>query len=90
MGTGIAPGGDLAVVPTSGGWVLVDVVDGPFAMLEGLDGDAPFVWSADGASAVTVIGADLVVVDRDGLAVVGGLGAVRALAVPIVTSTEAG
>lgn len=90
VGTGVAPGGDLVVVPTSGGWVLVDVVDGSFAMLEGLDGDASLVWSTDGASGVTIIGADLVVVDRDGITVVGGLGSVRALAAPIVTSAEAG
>jgi hypothetical protein len=89
VGTGVAPGGDLAVVPTGGGWMLVDMVDGPFATLENLDGDAPFVWSADGTSAVTVIGADLVVVGRDGTAVVEGLGSVRALAGPIVASVEA-
>lgn len=36
--------------------------------------------SVDGRSAVTVIGADLVAVDRSGVAVIEGLGSLRSLA----------
>jgi hypothetical protein len=89
VGTGVAPGGDLAVVSTSGGWVMIDMVDGRFAILESVDGDTPFVWSADGARATTIIGADLVVVGRDGTAVVEGLGSLRALAGPGIASVAA-
>jgi hypothetical protein len=68
---------------------MIDMVDGPFAILESVDGDTPFVWSADGARATTIIGADLVVVGRDGTAVVEGLGSLRALAGPGIASVAA-
>lgn len=86
MGTAVAPGGGLAVVrigvDDGDGWMLVDIVNGPFAIVDGVAGDVPFVWSDDGTSAVTLIGADLWVValDADGVSVVAGLGSMRSLA----------
>ncbi len=70
------------------GWQLVDIANGPFVLLDGVNGQAPVIWSAGGASAVTLIGADLVVVSLDGVAVVDGLGSMRALAGSPVASAE--
>jgi hypothetical protein len=91
LGSTVSPGGRLAVVrvPVAEGeptWVLVDPVTGSSTRLDGFDGDAPLVWSADGAVAATVVGPDLVLVKTDGVATVGGLGAVRAIApAPLVS-----
>ncbi len=84
VGSAVSPDGDLAVVRVPGSeayqWVFVDFADGALTPLDNLNGQAPFVWSGGGASAVTLIGADLVVVDAGGVAVVQGLGSLRSLA----------
>lgn len=91
MGSTVSPRGRLAVVrvPVAEGepaWVLVDPVDGSLSWIDGFDGDVPLVWSADEDVAATVIGTDLVIVGTDGVATVGGLGAVRTIApAPIVS-----
>ena len=87
VGTGVAPGGGVFVASTVDGWVLVDAVSGGLTPLGSLDGSASFVWSVDGRHAVTLSGADLVVVGVDGIAAVEGLGSLRALAgVPVVVT----
>ena len=88
VGTGVGPGGGVFVVSTVDGWVLVDAATGGLTQLGSLDGGAPFVWSADGRRAVTLSGADLIVVGVDGVTAVEGLGSLRALAGAPVVVTE--
>ena len=88
VGTGVAPGGGVFVVPTGDGWLLVDGASGGRTPLGSLDGSASFVWGADGRHAMTLSGADLVVVGVDGVIAVEGLGSLRAMAGAPVVVTE--
>jgi hypothetical protein len=92
MGSAVAPGGDLAVfrfAAANGGseWFLFDV-RGLRTPIGSLGGDAPFVWSVDASSAVTLTGSKLAIVDLSGVVVVERPGSLRALAgapVPVAT-----
>ena len=88
VGTGVAPGGGVFVVPTGDGWLLIDAASGGRTPLGSLDGSASFVWGADGRHAMTLSGADLVVVGVDGVIAVEGLGSLRAMAGAPVVVTE--
>ena len=102
MGAAVAPGGDVAVVrvPASvfdGGaptdefvWALVDVTSGSSSAIDGMLANAPVVWSEDGSVMATLVGPDLVVVERASgrTATVNGLGSLAALAGRAVATSE--
>jgi hypothetical protein len=103
MGCSVAPGGDVAVVQVPAtlvdeaaatdefAWVLTDVTNGSFFAIDGMQGKVPMVWSEDASAAATLVGVDLVVIERgSGETVkVEGLGSLAALAArPFVDGGE--
>ena len=102
MGCSVAPGGDVAVVRVPAtlvdgsaatdefAWVLTDVTNGSFFAIDGMHGKVPMVWSEDASAAATLVGFDLVVIERSsGRTVeVEGLGSLSALAGRVVVGGE--
>ena len=69
-------------------WVAVDITTGQFIRLDDLNGDAPLVWNAEATAAATLIGGQLVVIDRvsAGVWAMDGVGSLSALAGALVVA----
>ena len=68
--------------------MAVDITTGQFIRLDDLNGDAPLVWNAEATAAATLIGGQLVVIDRvsAGVWAMDGVGSLSALAGVLVVA----
>ncbi len=72
-------GEDASVEPV---WVAIDITNGSSILLDELIGESPLVWNAEATAAATLVGGQLVVIDRalGGAFAIDGVGTLRGLA----------